>query len=132
MMGSSAAAESGRGHWGREHIKFKDWVMTNGSRRSPRLSWFVLAAVLGALGAARVAAKDTTAAKVTYAKHIAPILLKNCAGCHRPGEVGPFSLLSYDDAAKRADFVGGGHHEPADASLERPSPASTSFVTSGV
>ncbi len=38
---------------------------------------------------------------VTYAKDIAPILWKNCAECHRPGQVGPFSLLTYQDAAKR-------------------------------
>ena len=38
----------------------------------------------------------------TYNKDVAPILWKNCAGCHRPGEVGPFSLLTYKDAAKRA------------------------------
>src|SRR6188472_4570074 len=42
---------------------------------------------------------------ITYSKHIAPILWKNCAGCHRPGEVGPFSLLKYEDAAKRAEFL---------------------------
>ncbi|MSU76928.1 MAG: ascorbate-dependent monooxygenase [Gemmataceae bacterium] len=42
---------------------------------------------------------------VTYSKHIAPILWKNCAGCHRPGEIGPFSLLTYKDAAKRAKFL---------------------------
>src|SRR5271154_6416153 len=42
---------------------------------------------------------------VTYTKQIAPILWKNCAGCHRPGEVGPFSLLTYKDAAKRAEFL---------------------------
>ena len=42
---------------------------------------------------------------ITYNKHVASILWKNCAGCHRPGEVGPFSLLSYDDAAKRAEFI---------------------------
>src|SRR5688500_7878895 len=42
---------------------------------------------------------------VTYNKHIAPILWKNCANCHRPGEVGPFSLLTYSDAAKRAEFI---------------------------
>ena len=41
----------------------------------------------------------------TYTKDVAPILLKNCAGCHRPGEVGPFSLLSYKDAAKRSGFL---------------------------
>ena len=38
----------------------------------------------------------------TYNKDVAQILWKNCAGCHRSGEVGPFSLLSYKDAAKRA------------------------------
>jgi peroxiredoxin len=42
---------------------------------------------------------------VTFSKHVAPILFKNCVSCHRPGEVGPFSLLTYRDAAKRADFI---------------------------
>jgi mono/diheme cytochrome c family protein len=51
------------------------------------------------------AAADDGAAAVTFNKHVAPILWKNCASCHRPGEVGPFSLLSYADASKRADFL---------------------------
>ncbi len=42
---------------------------------------------------------------VTFTQHVAPILWKNCSPCHRPGEVAPFSLLSYRDAAKRADFL---------------------------
>ena len=42
---------------------------------------------------------------VTYCKDVAPILWKRCAPCHRPGEVAPFSLLTYQDAAKRADFI---------------------------
>lgn len=42
---------------------------------------------------------------VTYNRDIAPILYGNCAECHRPGEVAPFSLLSYEDAAKRAEFI---------------------------
>ena len=41
----------------------------------------------------------------TFTKHVAPILWKNCAVCHREGEVGPFALLKYKDAAKRADFL---------------------------
>jgi mono/diheme cytochrome c family protein len=39
---------------------------------------------------------------LTFTKDIAPILLQNCASCHRPGEIGPFPLLSYQDAKKRA------------------------------
>ena len=44
-------------------------------------------------------------ADVTFARDIAPILFANCAECHRPGEVAPFSLLTYEDAAKRADWL---------------------------
>ena len=51
------------------------------------------------------AAVAAPAAEVTYTKDVAPILWKNCARCHRPGDIGPFSLLAYQDAAKRADFI---------------------------
>ena len=43
--------------------------------------------------------------EVTYAKHVAPIIQKRCQECHRPEEIGPFSLLSYDDAKKRAGRI---------------------------
>lgn len=39
---------------------------------------------------------------VTFSKDIAPILFQYCAPCHRPHEIGPFSLLTYQDARKRA------------------------------
>lgn len=48
---------------------------------------------------------DASDGPVTFNKHVAPILWNNCARCHRPGDVGPFSLLTYRDAAKRADFL---------------------------
>jgi hypothetical protein len=35
---------------------------------------------------------------VTFNKDVAPILFKNCAECHRPGEAAPMSLLSYKEA----------------------------------
>jgi hypothetical protein len=50
-------------------------------------------------------AATCSAATPTYNKDVAPILYKNCATCHRPGEVAPFSLLSYQDAAKRAQLI---------------------------
>ncbi len=37
-------------------------------------------------------------ASVTFNKDVAPILFKNCAECHRPGEAAPMSLLSYKEA----------------------------------
>jgi len=42
---------------------------------------------------------------LNFYAHIQPILVKNCAGCHRPGEIGPFPLLTYQDVEKRATFI---------------------------
>jgi len=42
---------------------------------------------------------------VTYSHDVAPILYRQCAACHRPGGVAPFSLLTYQDAAKRAQLI---------------------------
>src|SRR4029453_7226601 len=42
---------------------------------------------------------------VTFHKQIAPILFESCASCHRPGEAGPFSLLTYADAKKRVSQI---------------------------
>lgn len=67
---------------------------------SHRLHRLILAAFV--LSAAAASANAQTAVPVTYTKHIAPILFENCATCHRPGEVAPFSLLTYADAKRRA------------------------------
>ena len=52
-----------------------------------------------------VFAATWVAAPPTFNKDIAPILYQNCAICHRPGEVAPFSLLTYQDAARRAKLI---------------------------
>ena len=41
-------------------------------------------------------------APVTFNKNVAPIVFANCVTCHRPGGDGPFSLLTYADAARHA------------------------------
>lgn len=38
----------------------------------------------------------------TFYRNIAPIIYQNCSTCHRPGESGPFSLLTYDDVKRHA------------------------------
>src|SRR5262245_25294636 len=57
------------------------------------------------LGISITAGMPARADVPTFNRDIAPILWKNCAGCHRPGEIGPFPLLTYRDPAKRADFL---------------------------
>jgi len=49
---------------------------------------------------ARPARPGATAARggVTFYKDVLPFLHANCQRCHRPDDVGPFSLLAYDDA----------------------------------
>jgi Flp pilus assembly protein TadD/mono/diheme cytochrome c family protein len=42
---------------------------------------------------------------LTFCKDIAPIIFENCANCHRPGQVGPFALLTYDAVKKRAKDI---------------------------
>jgi len=38
----------------------------------------------------------------TFSEQVAPILFQNCVSCHRPGEAAPFSLMTYEEARKRA------------------------------
>ena len=46
-----------------------------------------------------------SSAPVTFNAHIAPIVHAKCASCHRPGQAGPFDLLTYDDVAVRARTI---------------------------
>jgi mono/diheme cytochrome c family protein len=41
----------------------------------------------------------------TFSKEVAPILYKNCANCHRPGEIAPMSLLTYEQARPWAKSI---------------------------
>ncbi len=43
--------------------------------------------------------------KITYTKHVSRIVQKNCQECHRPGQIGPMSLLTFDDAVAWSDTI---------------------------
>jgi peroxiredoxin len=43
--------------------------------------------------------------KVTFYRDVLPILQRRCQGCHRPGEVAPFSLLTYRQAMRWAEDI---------------------------
>ena len=42
-------------------------------------------------------AQAPATASVTFSKDVAPILQRSCQSCHRPGEIAPMSLLSYQE-----------------------------------
>src|ERR1700681_4190323 len=39
----------------------------------------------------------TAQEQVTFTKDVAPILQRACQNCHRPGSLGPMSLLTYQE-----------------------------------
>jgi len=41
----------------------------------------------------------------TFTKDVAPVLYKNCANCHREGEIGPMPLLTYEQARPWAKSI---------------------------
>ena len=61
-----------------------------------RLGMLAAAATVGVAVAfpAAAFAQDNT---VTFTRHVAPILQENCQVCHRPGEIGPMSLMNYSE-----------------------------------
>ncbi|MBL8796956.1 MAG: ascorbate-dependent monooxygenase [Planctomycetia bacterium] len=64
-------------------------------------------AVAGLSQASVTAADANIPQQPTFNKHVAPLIFEHCAACHRPGEVAPFSLLTYRDVQKRARQIQG-------------------------
>ncbi len=61
--------------------------------------------LLAGMAAALIAAAADSSAPVTFSKDVLPILQKNCQTCHRPGQVAPMSLLTYQDARPWAKAI---------------------------
>ena len=62
---------------------------------------FVLAgssilAVASTVGVSTQTPAAAAATAPTFHKDVAPILNANCVSCHRPGEIGPMSFLTYE------------------------------------
>ncbi|HXP83932.1 MAG TPA: tetratricopeptide repeat protein [Bryobacteraceae bacterium] len=48
---------------------------------------------------------QTVIPAVTWSHDIAPLVYAHCASCHRPGEAGPFPLLTYNQVKARARML---------------------------
>ena len=64
-----------------------------------------LAASAVALAIQLVSSAAAAADAPTFSKDIAPIMFEQCSVCHRPGAIGPFSLLTYRDARQHATQI---------------------------
>ena len=66
-------------------------------RRSARIVVATLVASFSAATFAVPAVADDSDA-VVFSRDVAPILMRHCVGCHRPGEIAPMSLMTYREA----------------------------------
>ena len=78
--------------------------MGNGNKIVLTLSWLVVAAGFGRYGASLIA-HSPAEPRVTFTRDVAPILFAHCAPCHRPGQVAPFPLLTYQDARSHGSLI---------------------------
>src|SRR5689334_143558 len=70
-------------------------------RRARRLAPVAAIALLLRPGAATTAQTPSP----TFTGDVAAIVWARCATCHRPGEIGPFSLITYDDVRRHATQI---------------------------
>src|SRR5258705_11068011 len=42
---------------------------------------------------------------VTFNRDVAPIVFRHCTSCHRPGEIAPFNLQTYEDVKQRGRLI---------------------------
>jgi hypothetical protein len=54
---------------------------------------------------ARRTSAAPTSTSVTFTEAVAPLVYANCVTCHRPGQAAPFSLITYEDVAKRGALI---------------------------
>jgi tetratricopeptide (TPR) repeat protein/mono/diheme cytochrome c family protein len=85
------------------------------TQRFAILSWITFLLAIAGIGCGQngsdsvsVAEKPGVAsapATPVFTRDIAPLIYKNCATCHRPGESAPFDLLTYTDVRKHAKLI---------------------------
>src|SRR5262245_35247677 len=73
--------------------------------RSAALSLVGLAMTATVATAQKPPAASATGPQVTFSKDVAPILYRSCVRCHRPDEIAPMSLLSYNEARPWAQSI---------------------------
>jgi hypothetical protein len=81
--------------------------------RSNREKLWILLPLLFLAGVAGCGKKQESAPQaparppgpLTFNRDIAPIIYRECTGCHQPGQSGPFNLASYADVVKKKEQI---------------------------
>lgn len=103
----------------RYHGRIDDQYAVGGRQRTEPTRSDLLEAVREVLAGQPVSVAETEAvgcligkvrqpqtdATVTYSNQISRLLQAHCVDCHRPNEIGPFSLTDYDEVAGWADMI---------------------------
>src|SRR6185503_9221761 len=75
----------------------KEAAMTTTARFSWCMLVLLVAAIVLASRGTQAAPQSTDTSVPTFTRDVAPILYANCVTCHRPGEIAPMSLITYQD-----------------------------------
>jgi hypothetical protein len=65
------------------------------------------AGTTGVAGTTGAAGTGVDVGAVSYYKDVEPILKQHCQSCHSPGNIAPFSLMTYADAKPTAGIMAG-------------------------
>jgi mono/diheme cytochrome c family protein len=90
MLGPEAA-------WGIRPKLFRFFHGVKSHMRLWRTFLTLLCAGFCGIGAAGQESSPAAQSEITYAKDVAPILQKHCVSCHRPNDIAPMSLMTYDE-----------------------------------
>ena len=61
--------------------------------------------LLAAIAAGAISSGTVRLTNVTYYRDVLPILQQHCLECHRPGQIGPVSFISYRQTRPWADAI---------------------------
>jgi len=77
------------------------------TRSNSPTSWAAWAGATCLIGLAWAAVPGQAVAQsdVTFTRDVAPIVQARCESCHRPGQIGPMSLMTYQDVRRYARMI---------------------------
>ena len=67
--------------------------------------WIITIASFSSAALYSFADEKTLPKDITFAEPVASIIYNHCSICHRPGQAGPFSLLSFSDVSQHAETI---------------------------